>query len=206
MAPVGRVGPEILVKSLVKREGTTVPNPAPSGSRSYMPLSASGRAAARRGRTPRDRPSAPTAARTPTSSTGCSGSGASANPFPGGHRDRWLASRRLLRGRRRTGRRRQDSHYVRVVRLRRRDHRGAHGRQRRRVPRHGPERGVPQRQLWDRRTPRAGFPWGIDVGLPGIDVQSVTLHEHGHSLGLGHFGPFPRRCDEPRSTPASARR
>jgi hypothetical protein len=38
---------------------------------------------------------------------------------------------------------------------------------------------------------RAGNPWGIDVALPGIDVETVALHENGHSLGLGHFGPPP---------------
>jgi hypothetical protein len=40
--------------------------------------------------------------------------------------------------------------------------------------------------------PRENFPWGIDVSLPGIEVESVALHENGHSLGLGHFGPPPR--------------
>ena len=39
--------------------------------------------------------------------------------------------------------------------------------------------------------PRAGNPWGINIALPGIDVQTVGLHENGHSLGLGHFGPPP---------------
>jgi hypothetical protein len=40
-------------------------------------------------------------------------------------------------------------------------------------------------------TDRAGNPWGIDIVLPGIDVETVALHENGHSLGLGHFGPPP---------------
>ncbi len=39
--------------------------------------------------------------------------------------------------------------------------------------------------------PRLGFPWGINVPLPGIDVETVALHEVGHSVDLGHFGPPP---------------
>jgi hypothetical protein len=42
-----------------------------------------------------------------------------------------------------------------------------------------------------RGTDRAGNPWGIDILLPGIDVETVALHENGHSLALGHFGPPP---------------
>jgi hypothetical protein len=44
---------------------------------------------------------------------------------------------------------------------------------------------------------RAGNPWGIDVALPGIDVETVALHENGHSLGLGHFGPPPAAVMNP---------
>lgn len=38
---------------------------------------------------------------------------------------------------------------------------------------------------------RPNNPWGIDVPLPGVDVETVALHENGHSLDLGHFGPPP---------------
>ncbi len=46
-------------------------------------------------------------------------------------------------------------------------------------------------------TDRVGNPWGIDVALPGIDVETVALHENGHSLELGHFGPPPAAVMNP---------
>lgn len=45
--------------------------------------------------------------------------------------------------------------------------------------------------------PRAGNPWGIDIALPGIDVETVSLHENGHALGIGHFGPPPAAVMNP---------
>jgi hypothetical protein len=44
---------------------------------------------------------------------------------------------------------------------------------------------------------RPGNPWGINIVLPGIDVETVGLHENGHSLGLGHFGPPPAAVMNP---------
>jgi hypothetical protein len=44
---------------------------------------------------------------------------------------------------------------------------------------------------------RVGNPWGIDIALPGIDVETVALHENGHSLELGHFGPPPAAVMNP---------
>jgi len=49
----------------------------------------------------------------------------------------------------------------------------------------------------DRRDDRAGNPWGINVPLPGIDVETVALHENGHSLELGHFGSPPAAVMNP---------
>jgi hypothetical protein len=45
---------------------------------------------------------------------------------------------------------------------------------------------------------RPGNPWVINLPLPGIDVETVSLHENGHSLGLGHFGPPPSAVMNPR--------
>jgi hypothetical protein len=44
---------------------------------------------------------------------------------------------------------------------------------------------------------RAGNPWGANILLPGVDVQTVALHENGHALGIGHFGPPPAAVMNP---------
>jgi hypothetical protein len=41
------------------------------------------------------------------------------------------------------------------------------------------------------------FHWGIGAPLPSIDVQTVALHENGHALGIGHFGPPPTAVMNP---------
>lgn len=42
------------------------------------------------------------------------------------------------------------------------------------------------------------FQWDIDTPLPdGIDVETVALHESGHSLCVGHFGPPPKAVMNP---------
>lgn len=46
---------------------------------------------------------------------------------------------------------------------------------------------------------RAGNPWKIDAASrPDVDVETVSLHEMGHSLGIGHFGPPPSALMNPR--------
>jgi hypothetical protein len=44
---------------------------------------------------------------------------------------------------------------------------------------------------------RVGNPWRINQPLPAIDVQTVALHENGHALELGHFGPPPAAVMNP---------
>jgi hypothetical protein len=46
-------------------------------------------------------------------------------------------------------------------------------------------------------TDRVNNPWRIDQPLPAIDVETVALHENGHSLELGHFGPPPAAVMNP---------
>jgi hypothetical protein len=49
----------------------------------------------------------------------------------------------------------------------------------------------------DPNNDRVGNPWGINIQPAGIDVETVSLHENGHSLGLGHFGPPPSALMNP---------
>ena len=47
---------------------------------------------------------------------------------------------------------------------------------------------------------RVNNPWRINGALPAVDVQTVALHENGHSLELGHFGPPPTALMNPAYT------
>ncbi len=39
--------------------------------------------------------------------------------------------------------------------------------------------------------------WDIDQPLPRVDVETVALHETGHGLAIGHFGPPPNAVMNP---------
>lgn len=43
----------------------------------------------------------------------------------------------------------------------------------------------------------SAFPWAADEAAHAIDVESVALHEIGHALGIGHFGPLPTAVMNP---------
>ncbi|WP_182379807.1 matrixin family metalloprotease [Nocardioides sp. WS12] len=59
--------------------------------------------------------------------------------------------------------------------------------------------------LGDPNGPFPDRPWAIDppLGGPEFDVETIALHEMGHSLGLGHFGPAPLAIMNP-APPRSA--
>jgi hypothetical protein len=42
-----------------------------------------------------------------------------------------------------------------------------------------------------------GFSWMAGTGNGSIDIETVALHEVGHALGLGHFGPPPTAVMNP---------
>jgi hypothetical protein len=44
------------------------------------------------------------------------------------------------------------------------------------------------------------YQWGIDVELPSVDFETVALHENGHAIGTGHFGPPPVAVMNPAYT------
>lgn len=48
--------------------------------------------------------------------------------------------------------------------------------------------------------PFVDIAWDIDQPLPRIDVETVAVHETGHGLAIGHFGPPPNALMNPTYT------